>query len=105
MRPTMIAITILLALSFLSGCATVISPVNGMLVTAVSAPVTATSSDTYSKIGVTSCYSILGLVAFGDASINAAMKNGKITKIHHVDYDATSVLGVFSKFTIVVYGE
>jgi len=41
----------------------------------------------------------------GDASIQAAMQNGGITKIHHVDYKVTSVLGVYATYTTVVYGE
>jgi hypothetical protein len=49
---------------------------------------------------------ILGLVANGDASIQAAMKNGGITKVHHIDYKNKSVLGLlFSRQTVIVYGE
>ena len=48
-----------------------------------------------------------GIVLFstGDASIEAAMKNGKITKIHHVDYKTTTVLFLYTKQTTIVYGE
>ncbi len=58
------------------------------------------------KRGQASVMSPLGLFAFGDASIQAAMENGGITKVHHVDYKKTSFLGfVFRKLTIIVYGE
>lgn len=48
-----------------------------------------------------------GVVLFstGDASIEAAMKNGGITKVHHVDYKTTTVLFLYTKQTTIVYGE
>ena len=45
------------------------------------------------------------LLATGDSSIATAMANGGITKIHHVDCKIMSVLGVYAKYTTVVYGE
>jgi hypothetical protein len=89
----------------LSGCAMVVAPVNGGLITSVTAPITATDNQVSSKVGSASCTSILGIVAFGDCGINAAAKSGNISKIHHVDYSATSVLGIFSSFETKVYGE
>ena len=49
--------------------------------------------------------SLLGLFTTGDASIRTAMKNGNITKIHHVDYHVTNFLGIFATFTTQIYGE
>lgn len=48
-----------------------------------------------------------GVVLFstGDASIEAAMKNGNITKVHHVDYKTTTVLFLYTRQTTIVYGE
>jgi len=46
-----------------------------------------------------------GIVASGDASITAAMKNGGITKIHHVDYHSMQVLGLYAEMTTTVYGD
>jgi hypothetical protein len=43
--------------------------------------------------------------ATGDSSISKAMANGGITKIHHVDAKVFSVLGLYAKYTTVVYGE
>ncbi|PID77743.1 MAG: TRL-like protein family [Deltaproteobacteria bacterium] len=98
-------ITVLLIFAvFISGCATNF-PV-GVGYTRLKLPVTATSSnEPYSKVGVAQCTSILGLVATGDASIEAAMKNGNITKIHHIDWDVENFFGVYGKYTITVYGE
>ncbi len=45
------------------------------------------------------------LVGFGDASISTAMKNGGITKIHHVASEELCVLGIYSRKEIIVYGE
>lgn len=83
----------------------VASPAMGSLYTEVKAPLSATSNTGYSKIGKASCQSILGLVATGDASIEAAAKNGGITKIHHVDYESKNILGIIGTFTAVVYGD
>ena len=33
------------------------------------------------------------------------MKNGNITKVHHVDYKTTTVLFLYTKQTTIVYGE
>jgi len=93
-----------LAGSFM-GCAMVVAPVNGGIYTGLTAPVTATSNTGCAKVGTGECTSILGLLAIGDCSISAAMKNGNITKIQHVDHDATSILWIYAKYTIKVYGE
>ncbi len=57
------------------------------------------------KIGKAEVKDILHVWATGDNSIKAAMKNGNITKINHVDYKVDSWLGIVSTFTTVVYGE
>ena len=99
-------IFIFFSVFMISGCTAVSSPVsNGALFTNVQGPVAVTAADTYSKVGQSSCVAVLGIVSVGNASIDAAMKNGGIIKIHHVDHKSLSVLGVFSKFTTVVYGE
>ena len=107
MKKTILCMMIgLISLVLLTGCAMVASPVNGGLVTSLTAPITATAStSSYNKVGSSSCTSILGWFASGDCSIDAAAKNGNITKIHHVDYSASSVLGIYSKFETHVYGE
>ncbi len=48
-----------------------------------------------------------GIVCFteGDCSIAAAMKNGGISKIHHVDYKVKNILGIIGETTTLVYGE
>lgn len=90
---------------FLSGCAMAVSPATGVWYTDVKAPVAATESSGSSKVGMGSVTSILGLVATGDASIATAAKSAGITKVHHVDYETMSILGIYAKYTVKVYGE
>ena len=47
----------------------------------------------------------VGIVALGDASIQAAAREAGITRIHHVDYQAKSYVGVYTIYTIIVYGD
>ena len=89
----------------LSSCAVVASPLTGVIYTDMKAPLAVTSNPVASKVGTAEATSILGIVATGDASIEAAAKKAGITRISHVDYEANSVLGVFAKYTVYVYGE
>jgi hypothetical protein len=88
-----------------TGCAAVKSPLSGVWYTDVKAPLIATSNANSTKVGTAQATSILGLFASGDASIDAAAKSAGITKIHHVDEHSTSVLGIFAKYKVYVYGE
>lgn len=89
----------------LSGCAT-LYPV-GALYTEVKLPsVMGDGKDiTYSKVGVSKATSVLGLVATGDASIDAAVKAGRIKTIKYVDWNAKNILGVYGEYTTTVYGD
>ncbi|MCB0620037.1 MAG: TRL-like family protein [Saprospiraceae bacterium] len=98
---------LLSAIAFiLSSCGAFVStPAVGWLYTDVQAPYQATSNPVASKVGTAEITSILGIVATGDASIEAAARKAGISKISHVDYHAKSILGIFATFTIYVYGE
>lgn len=91
--------------SLLVGCMPVKSPVMGVLFTDVKANDSVTSNAVSKKTGTAKCIAVLGLVAVGDCSIESAMKNGGITKIHHVDYNAKNFLGIYAEYTVDVYGE
>jgi hypothetical protein len=57
------------------------------------------------KVGEASSQEVLWLVAWGDAGIQAAAKEGGITTITHADTKIFSVLfGLYFKQTTVVYG-
>ncbi len=66
---------------------------------------TTTASLANMKTGAATATSILGIVATGDASIEAAAKNAGITRIHHVDHHTKNILGFYAEFTTIVYGE
>ena len=93
------------AAASLTGCATVASPVTGLLYSDVNYPITATSSEVGSKTGEATATSILGIFASGDASVAAAAKAGGITKIKTVDVKASNILTLYAKYTVVVTGE
>ena len=106
MKKLIVTISIILMVSLFSGCgAYVASPATGFLYTDVQAPLAVTSNEGSSKVGTGEIQSILGLVATGDASIQTAAESAGITKIHHVDYESKSILGIIGTFRVVVYGE
>ena len=93
------------AVLMLSSCGVVKSPLAGGLYTDVKDGMAVTANAGSSKVGTAEAKSYLCLVATGDASIQTAAKSAGITRIHHVDYQSKSYLGIYSTYTIVVYGE
>lgn len=92
-------------LLLMSSCAMVQSPVGAWAYVNVKGPLAVTGNTGSTKVGTAECNGILGLVATGDASIETAAKSAGIKKIHHVDYEASSIIGVIAKYKVVVYGE
>ena len=91
----------------LSGCANN-SPVPGVFFTYTTFPSgdkVKLDSETAGKQGKSSCRSFLALVAFGDCSIKSDMKDGGITKIHHVDSKSSNVVFFMYRYDTIVYGE
>lgn len=88
----------------LSGCAAGVAPVTGFIFTEVSGPLAATTGAA-ARTGTATCQSILGAVALGDCSVDAAKKNGGITTVASVDYKTRSILGVYAEVTTVVRGK
>lgn len=89
----------------LTGCIGVATPVVGLAYTDVKWSGPVTSNAVATKTGTAEATTIMSLFATGDASVDAAAKNGGITKIHHVDYHTTNVMGVYGKIITTVYGE
>ena len=59
-----------------------------------------------SKTGEASMYSVLWLVAWGDAGTKAAANNGHLTTINQADrHIFTLFFGLYTKETLIVYGE
>ncbi|MBF0478947.1 MAG: protein trl [Candidatus Omnitrophica bacterium] len=93
-----------LAVILLAGCAT-IYPV-GMLYSDVAVPVTVGTGDgSYSKVGTAKTMSYFTLIATGDSSIEAAAKNGGVTRIKYVDHKVKNFLGIYGEYTTYVYGD
>ncbi|MDK2971440.1 MAG: hypothetical protein PWP23_1195 [Candidatus Sumerlaeota bacterium] len=96
---------------FSTGCITYSTPVmppQGLLFSSIQAPLDANADSTdfsNEKQGEASSTAILGLFAFGDASLNTAARDGGLTTVNHVDYSYQNILFFYQQFTIVAYGE
>ena len=56
-------------------------------------------------MGSAQCSSILGWIAMGDASTSAAIADGGLSKVHHMDYASKTILGLYATFTVTAYGD
>ncbi len=93
------------AAMILSACQPVASPLLGMVYNETTYGDTVTSHDAGTKEGKACASSVLGIVATGDASIQAAKNNGGITKVTHVDHSAKNILGITSEWCTIIRGE
>jgi TRL (tRNA-associated locus)-like protein len=101
---TLRVVAALLAAGMLAGCATPFP--QGLFYTDVKLPVNVTGNGGKApKVGTAECSSFFALFATGDCSIESAKKQGGITRIHHVDWDAKNVLGIMGNYKLIVYGE
>ena len=91
------------AAALCTGC--VKSPLIGGAYTDVRDGFAVTGNAGSSKVGTAEAKGYVGLVALGDASIQAAARDAGITRIHHVDYQAKPYVGVYTIYTVIVYGE
>lgn len=89
---------------FLASCTAVQTPLTGILYTDVTSGNSVTSNSLGSKVGRASASAILG-VSTGDVSIQTAANSAGIKKISHIDQKSMSVLGIYSTYEIIVYGE
>ena len=98
-----------LIFAMLAGCAAN-SPVVGSLYTGVKHSGISTggildNSVKSLKTGVSSCTSVLGLIAAGDCSEETARRNGGITKVNSVAHETTSFYIFFNHYKTIVTGE
>lgn len=87
----------------MTSCAQVNTPLSGVLYTDVSGPGAIYAKKQGTRKGEACAQSIVG-IATGDSSLQMAMKNGKITKVAHVDHTVNNILGIYAKYCTVVYG-
>ncbi len=104
MKILKVCMSLLLLGIFLIGCAHVASPVFGTLYVGVTGPVDVEGSGDAPKVGKACATSILGIIATGDAGIEAAKKAGGIKEVVVVDFTATSILGIYAEFCTIVRG-
>ena len=105
MAKRFLVLGLLLAVVVAAGC---VMPTKG----AVLAPVMVTKSPVAmvdnavrpARCGTAMSKGII-LLAIGDASIEAAMADGNISRVHHIDSEELSVLGLYCEQTIYVWGE
>ena len=88
------------------GCYTApVMPPSGWVYSEIQAPLDLNLEKTsLGKSGEASTTCILGLVATGDCSVQAAANSAGLTTINHADYEYYNILGVYQKFTVRVYG-
>ena len=91
------------AAMMLAGC--VKSPLVGGIYTDVKDGLAVTGNAGSSKVGTAEAKGYVGVVALGDASIQAAAREAGITRIHHVDYQSFNDAATTAIYTIIVYGD
>jgi hypothetical protein len=98
-------VVILCCAALLTGCsAWGHGPVTALVTLDMKGPVAVGPGTASTKVGRAEAWGIL-VFATGDASISTAMRNGGITRVHHVDHETMTILGVYAKYTTVVYGD
>jgi len=100
MKKVIVSVGLAVAAIALSSCG---APRVGSLYTDVTAPVAA-GSGSGSKVGTATSTTYLGLVALGDASIEAAKRNGGISSVSSANEQIKSVLGIITTYTTTVRG-
>ena len=100
----LVCVAALAGIVLMAGCVSASSPVWGALTLDQKGAVAVGTAATGSRVGRSKAEGIV-FVGYGDASISAAMKDGGITKIHHVDNVSLGVLGVYARQETIVYGE
>jgi len=107
-RALLVALLAFLAVSSLGCMVAPVVPPTALLYTGFEAPLDVDFEDQThlgSKKGEASTMNVLGLVSWGDASSASAAQDGNVQTIRHADYRFTSVLGIFSRYTTIVYGD
>ncbi|UCE84816.1 MAG: TRL-like family protein [Deltaproteobacteria bacterium] len=88
------------------GCvAAPVVPPLGMVYSDFDAPLGLGGGEVGSRRGESSVVAVLGLVSTGDASVRGAARAGGITEVKRVDYEFYNFLGLYQRFTTVVYGD
>jgi hypothetical protein len=103
MTKTLVIVLSLAVSALASGCMSVASPVIGLAYTDVQYGTDAEGA-VGSKEGPACARTILGMYATGDASIQAAAKNGNLKTVTTVDHHVKNLAGVIGDYCTVVRG-
>lgn len=91
-------------MTLVTGCTIVQAPISGMFYSNVKSGTNVGDGQlSATKTGKSCAEGVLG-VAWGDASIEAAMAAGGITKISYVDHTSKNVLFVYGEYCTIVKG-
>lgn len=93
-----------------TGCLTApVVPPTGIIYSGFQAPLDYENADSAVsptlKSGKASSHNVLGLVAWGDSSLEAAAADGGIATATTADYDYFNVLFVYQRYTTIVRGQ
>ena len=97
-------LALVLAGAAFTGCASAATPIYGWYAD-VEWSMELPNGAMGSKSGSSKAQSILGIVATGDCSIQAAAKSGGISKVMTVEHHTKNILGLFAEFETKVTGE
>ncbi|MCX6125119.1 MAG: TRL-like family protein [Proteobacteria bacterium] len=102
----LLKISFVTGMLFMASCATGPQPRPGAIYTGLQGPNQAMAGkEGGKKTGESCASSVLGLVGWGDASVDSARVNGDIQNIGAVDYKSFSVLGfVYAQTCTLVSG-
>lgn len=105
MKRAVTLVTISLLVVTLSSCGFIADGPFGYMYTETETPIALGSAESGEKAGEACVKAFFGMIAVGDASIEAAKKNGGIDDVYTVNKSNFSVLGMFSKQCTIVRGE
>ncbi|HZM00979.1 MAG TPA: TRL domain-containing protein [Planctomycetota bacterium] len=91
----------------LAGCASPATQGIGLLRTSVRGPLVVSDRELPAepKRGMSEVYTFLGLFAYGDGTVDAAMRQGGLTTLHHADYEYECLLGLLAIRRTFAYGD
>ena len=105
MRHSLVRAVIGVGLLSLTGCQPVASPLYGWIYNDTKYGDFATTSADTTKEGKACATTILGAWATGDASVEAAKADGKITVVSSIDHSAKHILGIVGTWCTIVKGK
>ena len=97
-------VMLLTVVAIFASCSTINTPNSGMIYMDTTSHTSTSDKKLGSKMGLACTEGILGVV-IGDSSLTAAVENGKLNKVTHVEHTAKSVLGIYTKYCTVAYGK